>query len=319
MSDLVLAVDVGGTRTRAAVVNDQGRVLARTSFATRPERGVDDTLARIDSAVRQVLGTTPLADVRGIGVTAPGPLDPWTGELFSPPNMPGWEHVPLKQYIEERFGRPTLVGNDANLAALGEHRFGAGRGVNDMIYLTISTGIGGGVILGGKLFVGAHGFAGEVGHQTVEARGPRCNCGNIGCLEIMASGPAIAREARSAIAAGEATSMLELAGGKVEAITGEHITQAALAGDALARSLYARAGFYIGVGIVNLIHLFNPDLFVLGGGVTNAGELLFAPIRQTVDERAIPIMRKGVRIERAELRDDVGLLGATALVLQQGL
>ncbi len=317
MPDLAIAVDIGGTRTRAALITRSGQVLARTSIPTRPELGRESGLARMAEAVRKVMGDTPPAQIHGIGVGAPGPTEPRAGILYAPANLPGWNGTPLKSYFERTFGITTHAGNDANLAALGEHRFGAGRGCPDMIYMTISTGIGGGVIADGKVFVGADGFAGEVGHQTIDVNGPRCNCGNIGCLEVMASGTAMARDARAAVAAGEPSVMLDLAGGDPAAITGETIARAAAMGDALAARIIERAGNFIGVGIVNLIHLFNPRLIVLGGGVTNIGEPLFAAIQRIVNERAFAIMRKDVRIVRAALGDDVGLLGAAALALGQ--
>jgi glucokinase len=315
MPDLALAVDIGGTRTRSALIARDGRILARTSIATNPRQGMEAGLERMADAVRQVMKDTGREQIAGIGIGAPGPTDPRRGILFSPANLPGWTDVPLTQFFASAIGVPAFAGNDANLAALGEHRFGAGRGAQDMIYLTLSTGIGGGIIADGKLFTGADGFAGEVGHQTIDVNGPRCNCGNIGCLEVLAAGPALARDARAALAAGEKSALLDLAGGDPTAISGETFARALPLGDRLAARLVERAGVYIGVGLVNLIHLFNTRLFVLGGGLTNLGEPLFAPIRQTVAERPFAIMRQQVRIVRAELGDDVGLLGAAALAL----
>jgi len=318
MPDMALAVDIGGTRTRAALVRDDGRIVARTSILTQPRQGMDAGLQRMAAAMRQVMGDTPASAIAGIGMGAPSTTDPVRGIVYTPANLPGWDEIPLKSYFEKAFGIATYAGNDANLAALGEQRFGAGQGCSDMIYITISTGIGGGIVSGGKLLVGADGFAGEVGHMTIDVNGPRCNCGNIGCLEVMASGPSMARDARAAITAGERSLILSLADGKPEAIAAEHIAQAAAQGDALAARIIARAGGYIGVGIRNLIHLFNPRLFVLGGGVTNIGEPLFAAIQRTVDAGPFAIMRRDLRIVRAQLGDDVGLLGAAALVFGKG-
>jgi len=236
---------------------------------------------------------------------------------FSLSNLPGWTNVPLKDYFERALLLPTLVGNDANLAALGEHRFGAGRGCSDMIYITISTGIGGGVISDGKLFLGADGFAGELGHITIDPNGPRCNCGNVGCLEMLASGTAMAREARVALAAGKTSRLLDLAGGDPEAITAATVAQAFSLGDSVAEQIIHRAGVYIGIGVVTMLHLFNTRRVVLGGGVSNIGEPFFAVIQRTVKEYAITKARRYVRIVPAVLGDDVGLLGAAALVLGQ--
>jgi glucokinase len=227
-------------------------------------------------------------------------------------------NFPLKARLEEEFRVPAFVGNDANLAALAEHRFGAGRGVAHMIYITVSTGIGGGIIADGKLFLGARGFAGEVGHQTLDAHGPICNCGNAGCLEAIASGTAILNNARDALRGGRDSRMRALVGGDLNNLTGAVITQAAQEGDRLAREIYARAGYFIGLGIVNLLHNFDTRLFVLGGSVAlHAWDFIFPEIGKTFEKYAMSSMRAGVRIVPAELGDDVGLLGAAALVNEQ--
>lgn len=314
MSRLAITVDIGGTRTRAALIDDSGHILTRASIATNPQQGVNAGLERMAAAIHQVMGETPQQDIAGIGLGSAGLIDSQRGILYTPANLPGWNDVPLRDYFEQAFGLPVGIGNDANLAALGEHRFGAGRGASDMVYMTISTGIGGGVISGGKLFGGAGGYAGEVGHHTIDVNGPRCNCGNIGCLETLAAGPAIARAARAAIAAGESTIILRLAGGDADAITAATIAKAAAEQDALALRVIAQAGEYIGVGVINLIHLFDTEMIVLGGGVSNIGEPLFGAIRRTVRERSFAVKRKDVPIVSAALGDDVGLLGAAALV-----
>jgi glucokinase len=317
MDKFIVAVDMGGTNTRCALCRDDGTILARTTIKTQAVPGPTAGLARISEAIRTVIGETPRERLRAIAVAAPGPLDPWTGILYAPPNLIGWGEVHLREYLERSFHLTTYVGNDANVAALGEWHFGAGQGVNHMVYMTVSTGIGGGVIANGTLFLGAQGFAGEVGHQTIDIHGPRCNCGNYGCLEALASGPAIARAAQAALQAGEQSIILDLAGGIPDMVTAEHVTQAAQHGDVLAMHLIRRAGMYIGVGIANIIAMFNPQLVVVGGGVSNAGPLLFSAIETTVAERAMPIMRQGVRIVPAALGDDVGILGGVALVLSQ--
>jgi len=319
MKQLAIAVDIGGTHTRAALINSVGRILNRTRILTQPQLGLAAGLEEIASAIHTVIGTTPPEQISGIGVATPGLVDPWQGIAFSPVNLPGWEDVRLKDVMESRFKCPTRVGNDANLAALGEYRFGAGRGSRNMIYLTISTGIGGGIINEGQLVLGRRGFAGEVGHCTIDANGPRCRCGNLGCLEAMASGSALARDARAAIADGQASLMLRLAGGDPNAIDGEIIAQAVVRGDDLAKRLVDRAGVYIGIAIVNLMYIFDTELFVLGGGVSNLGDPLFAAIKRTVAERALPVARQDVPIVPAALGDDAGLLGAAALVFHPGV
>ncbi|MBM3134212.1 MAG: ROK family protein [Chloroflexi bacterium] len=317
MNKYIVGVDLGGTRIRACLADERGTILARANRLTLAQEGQDAVLRRIVEAVREAIGEHKASDLAGVGIGAPGPLDPKTGVIFTPPNLPGWHNVPLKALLEEALGLPVYAGNDANLAALGEHRFGAGQGVDDLIYITVSTGIGGGVIAAGKLLVGADGAAGEVGHHTIDLHGPRCNCGNVGCLEVLAAGPAIAGYAIAAIQSGEETLMATLAREAGDVVTAAHVTRAAHAGDVVARRIMRQVGEYIGVGVVNLLHLFNPRLVIIGGGVAmGAGELLFGPIREMVQERAMEIYRP-TRIVPAGLGDDVGLLGAVALVLTE--
>jgi glucokinase len=315
MEKLIIGVDLGGTQIRAALADGEGRILRRTSCLTLAEEGLEPVIGRIKGAIREVMGATDRGQVQGIGIVTPGPSDPWKGIIMDAPNLSGWKNVPLKDIMEEEFGPPVLIGNDANLAALAEQRFGAGQGVADMIYITVSTGIGGGVIVDNKLLLGAQGFAAEVGHQTVEAFGPHCNCGNIGCLEVLAAGPAIARRAREIIEDGAETAITNLVDGDLDKITAREVNQAAQAGDPVGIEIFRQAGFYIGVGIVNLLHIFNPSLIVIGGSVAKAGDLLFEPIRATVRQRAMASYYwENTPIVPATLGDDVGLLGAVALV-----
>lgn len=341
---LMIGVDLGGTQVRAALVQD-GKLLSRVGYLTQDEDGFEAVMGRIQEAIRQAAeqAGVSLERVIGIGIGAPGPLDSRTGILFAPPNLKGWRNVPLRQILYDTFSLPVYLGNDANLAGLGEHVYGAGRGVPDMIYVTVSTGIGGGVIIGGRVLEGVSGTAGEIGHMTIDIHGPRCNCGNTGCLEVLASGTAIARSAAEAIEEGLGAGMLavarELAAQKnplldragrssfspkaettplpaeveVDAAT---VVEAARRGDGVAAGIMRRAAENVGVGMVNLIHLFNPALIVIGGGVSKAGPLLFEPVERIVRERAMEVPRQAVRIVRAELGENVGLLGAAANVLQ---
>jgi glucokinase len=310
MNDHIIAVDLGGTQVRAALCDTSGHILNRTSQPANAAEGPDAVFARIAASVRQVA----VAGARAIGVSAPGPLDPWRGVILESPNLPGMIDFPMKARLEQEFHLPAFVGNDANLAALGEHRYGAGRGVSHMIYMTISTGIGGGIIADNKLFLGWRGLAGEVGHQTLDVHGPPCNCGGIGCLEVLAAGPAIARDAREAIRAGRDSAVRAAVNGDLDEITTAVVVQAARAGDVLAREILERAGFYIGLGIVNLLHNFDTQLFVLGGGVAiHAWDFLYPQMVAALEKRAFPSMSKGVRVVQAQLGDDAGLLGAAAL------
>lgn len=313
MSARYIVVDLGGTQIRAARLRANGQMEERVTTPTRASQGLEAVLTRIQTTIHQVW--PPRGSVDALGIAAPGPVDPGRGVVRFAPNLPGWENVGLRDLLAGVFEVPTFVGNDANVAALGEHRFGAGRGADDLIYLTISTGIGGGIVLGGRLFEGRQGLGGEVGHIVVEAEGPLCFCGNRGCLEALAAGPAIARAARAALEAGEPSSLRERTGGDVTQITAREVAEAARDGDELARRVFARAGFYIGVALVSLMYLLNPALFILGGSVAKAGDLLFKPIQDTVRARAPEIYWKDTPILPAALGDDVGLLGALALAM----
>jgi glucokinase len=313
MAKHYIAIDLGGTQIRAALATPPDQLHQIIRVETLAAQGPDAVIDRIEATVRQAAGEV-WADVQAVGIAAPGPVDPWRGIMLDAPNMPGWEDLPIRERLSARLDRPVTVGNDANLAALAEQRFGAGQGKAHMVYMTISTGIGGGVISDGRLLLGARGLAGEIGHSTVEANGPVCNCGNVGCLEMMASGPAIAREACARIAQGQASSLLALAGDDPARINGKLVGVAAAAGDRLAIEVLQRAGFYVGVGVVNVMKLFNPSMIVIGGGVSKVGDLLFEPIRQTVRTRADHFYWEECPIVPAALGDDVGLLGGLALV-----
>jgi glucokinase len=318
VSDSFIAVDIGGTQIRAALCDPAGGIHRRAADLTAAHEGHDAVMARIERAIRQVWPAD--GRVTAIGVAAPGPLDPWSGVVFEAPNIPCWEDYPLRDVIQERLGVPTLVGNDANGAALAEQRFGAGQGKRDLIYITVSTGVGGGIIVNGELLLGAHGLAGEIGHIIVEPDGPPCGCGNRGCLEALASGPSIARQARQRILAGESSRALEFAQGDPDAITAKILNQAAQKGDRLAVDAFRQAGTYLGIALVSLLHLFDPSIVVIGGSVSKAGDLLLKPACETVRQRCMTDRYwRDTPIVPAALGDDVGLLGALALVLTSAL
>jgi glucokinase len=249
--------------------------------------------------------------VTGVGIVAPGPLDPWRGVIYKAPNLPGWENLPLADRLADLCKLPVRLGNDANLAALGEHRFGAGRGVSHLIYLTVSTGVGGGIIVEEQLLLGARGGAGEPGHMTIDRGDLRCPCGNYGCLEMYASGTAIARRAGEELDAGR-TSALGAAGSRPTSV---EVAMAAAAGDPLAVELLEDAARALGVGIVNLLHLFDPRMVILGGGVSRSGDLWWRVVQAEVERRAIPVYLQGLQILPAALGDDAGLYGAAAMIL----
>jgi glucokinase len=248
-----------------------------------------------------------------VGVIAPGPLDPFKGIVLRAPNLAGWDNVPLEEELEKRVALPVRIGNDANLAALAEHRYGGGRGMSDIIYLTISTGIGSGFIVNNQMMLGARGMAAEAGHMQILPDGPLCGCGNRGCIEALASGPNIAAEASARLHRGISSSLGEL----TREITARDVVRAAREGDRMALDVVERAGAFIGLAIANLIHLFNPQRILIGGGVSNAGDLLFEPIRRSADLHTMSAYYDSYDIVPAELGDDVGLLGAAALAFSE--
>jgi len=313
---VVVGIDIGGTKTLSAVVDAQGRVLARRRIDT-PQRGPTDFVQVLARELSTLLGLAGLRkeDLLGLGVGAPGPLDPETGVVFEPPNLTGWRDVPLGTMLFDATGVPTFVENDANAAALGEAWVGAGVGVRDQIYITVSTGIGGGLIFNGELYHGVSGTAGEIGHMTVEPDGPVCTCGRPGHLEGLASGHAIARMAEEAVRAGRQTRLAALPSGALDAAV---VAQAALDGDAVAREIYTRAGHHIGIAVASLVNVLNPAMVVFGGGVSKVGDLLFDTVRRVVRERAFERPAEAAKIVPAALGDDVGVIGAAAVVYRRG-
>jgi glucokinase len=317
---LVLGVDLGGTKILTAVTNSQGKTLSRDHSITPASKGHEAVIESIVASSQSVLrqANVAISQLTAVGIGAPGLVNPETGILFTSPNLPGWQDVPLKDMMQEKLGKKTFVINDAAAAALGEFYFGAARGVRNFIYVTLSTGIGGGIIVDGKVYSGAIGAAGEVGHMTIDDDGPICNCGNRGCWETLASGTALAREARQRIKQGVRTSILEYAaGGDVEEVTAQVVHSAAEHGDRLAKELIARTGYYVGVGLANLINIFNPELIVIGGGLSNIGDMLLEPAFMVARERAFKQAFQAVRFASAGLGRDSGVLGAAAFALQE--
>ena len=315
----VLAIDLGGTKILTALISEKGQMIAREYCLTVAEEGVDSVISRLLSTIGQLLsqGNMNLSRLHGISIAAAGAIDIKAGIITLSPSLPGWHDIPLRSIIGERCKVRTFLINDANAAALGEHCFGAGQGTNNLIYITVSTGIGGGIIIDGKLYSGSSGTAGEVGHMTVDVNGPTCNCGNIGCWEVLASGTAVAREVIRRISNGEKTSLIEMVEGKLENITAETVSLAAQDGDSLALAVIAQATDYLGIGMANLVNIFNPEIVIIGGGLAKMGDLLFDPVRQIMKERAFRLSAQAVRIVPAQLGDDAGVFGAAVYAFQQ--
>jgi glucokinase len=311
MSGIVLAIDIGGTKLAAGIVEPGGGILARREVPTRAAEGVEAVLRRIVALGAELLASGNAEPVTGVGVASPGPLDRSAGVVLSPPNMPGWDRVPLVSRLENAFRRPIVLDNDANAAALAEFRYGAGRGARSMVYFTVSTGIGGGIVLDGKLQHGVGDAAGEFGHMTVLPDGPPCPCGNRGCLETLASGPAIARAARERLSEPGPSRLRD-----VPDFTAADVARYAEEGDRVAREVWDRAVRFLAQGVATVVTILAPERVVLGGGVTEAGELLFAPLREEVQRRVGLVTIEKIPIVRAALRRDVGILGAAALCFE---
>jgi glucokinase len=312
MAESIIAVDLGGTRVRAARLNHALEIELRQEMLTEDERGLEATLARIQEMIRAVWPTdgTPVA---GIGVSAPGPLNPMTGVVVMPPNLKGWHNVPLGTILRDTFDVPVYIGNDANVAGLAETVMGVARGCRHVVFITVSTGIGSGMIIDGKMLLGKVGLAAEAGHiiMVVDDR--------VTSWEKEAAGPALARKARARVEAGEPSIIPDLVHGQLDDITGATVGRAAQQGDSLALDIVREGGRIVGLGLVSLLHLFNPEIVVIGGGVSNLGELLFAPMREAIRANCIDSSYwQDLRIERAALGENVSIIGAACLVLTQG-
>ncbi len=316
MNSHVVGVDIGGTKLATVVADKDGNILQKVRKPTESEKGPHHAVRLLLDMVDEVIDLAELrrGDISGIGVSCGGPLDTKTGIIYSPPNLPGWDALPLKEMIESEFDIPTVIENDANASALAEARFGGGRGYDYVLYMTMSTGIGGGIVANGEIYHGANDSAGEVGHQILLPDGPLCGCGRYGCLEALCSGPSIARRAQEAIA-DQPTKILTLVDGQIDRVRSEHVLQAAREGDALAIDLVGETAYYMGWGIANLVNILNPQIVLLGTIAVAAGDLLLDPIRRTVAEMAMQRPLESVKIMPAELGDSIGDLAAISLVI----
>lgn len=316
---LFIGIDLGGTKINTALMSLSGEVLAQDYRETRAMEGPERVIARVIESARLVArdAQVSMSEIAAIGIGAPGPMDATEGILTAPPNLPGWRDVPLKQLVEDRLGIQAFLENDANAAALAEYHYGAGQGSKNMIYVTVSTGIGGGLILGGQLYYGSDGAAGEVGHMTILPHGPLCGCGNRGHLEALASGTAIAREGRELLARGVPSLIDDLAGGDPQAVSAQMVATAADRGDLEARRIIEGAVEFLGVGMANLANIFNPDCIVIGGGLSNLGERLFGPVRRVIRNTAFDVIADRVQVVPAQLGSNVGVIGAATVAISR--
>jgi glucokinase len=312
---LYAGIDLGGTKILVLVADAAGNVLGTTRIATLATQGPESVIGRIVDAVHAATAEAQVETMAllGAGVSAPGPIDAAEGVITDPPNLPGWHNVPLARILHDRLGITVVLENDANCGAVGEHRFGAGRGYRHMLFVTISTGIGGGIIIDNELYEGASGAAGEVGHIGVSADGPSCGAGHVGCLEAFASGTAIAARAREMIAAGGLPRTARMAE-REPPLSAKTVHLASEQGEAEAGAIIASAGRYLGIGLASLINVFNPQAIVLGGGLTNMGDAILGPAVETARTRSFAQSFMDVRIVEGELGERVAALGAIAVV-----
>jgi len=311
----ILAIDLGGTQIRAAHVSPDLLVSCRRAVETRDEEGVQAVIDRICSAalaVREDAKRAGLADPVGIGISSPGPLDPWKGIVIAPPNLAGWRDIPLAAHVEEAVGLPTYLERDTNAAVMGEWRYGAAQGADDVVYVTVSTGIGGGVVVDGRPLIGKDGTAGEIGHITVDIDGPLCGDGQPGHAEAIGSGRAIAREGRALLKSGDAPGLAALAAdAEVDA---ELVARAADEGDEACRAVLDRAWVAIGAMCAGLVNTLNPEVIVLGGSIGCNRPELPSAIRAEIDRRAFPAPARRVRVEMTQFAGDVSLIGLLPIV-----
>lgn len=311
----VVGVDIGVTHLTLVLSDIAARVIREVEVPFDVSDGPDAGLRKVDEQVQALLDQAGLAlqDVLTIGVGVPGPIAVDRGTVISPPIMPGWDNYPIQSALQDCWGIPVSLNNDAELGALGEWAYGVGRGVSNLVYIKVGSGIGAGLILNNMIYRGTRGTAGEIGHLTVDDQGPICTCGNRGCLEVLAGGRAIARQAQRAVFSGQRTQMVNIK--PVEKITSREVIIAAQRGDLVAQQIVSEAGAFIGTAIAGLINVLNPDIVVVGGGLAQSGDLLLEPIRRAVRQRSLRAAVQAVRITGAVLGRRSSSMGAVVQAL----
>lgn len=315
----VIGVDLGGTNVRAAVVDRDGKIHGEGRTDSKAMEGLNLTIGQIIESVKMAVKDSPVEmnEIGGIGMGVPGSHKSEEGIVIWSPNFKDWNGVQLLGPIKREMDLPAYMGNDANVAALGEYAFGAGRGAKIMVMFTLGTGIGSGLVINGKNYLGVTETAPEIGHHIILADGPRCSCGRYGCLESLARRDAIIDRAARKAHQGRHTSLVEKSSHDLRYVTPAMIAEAASEGDQVSIETLEETGYYIGIGVSNAINILNPDKIVIGGGIAQAGELLFGPIRRTVEVNALYAPLQDCQILPAELGDDAGVLGGAAMVLQR--
>lgn len=314
---LAVGVDIGGTNIRSVIVNTNGEIIYSLKVPTLAQQGKEATIKRIIDTIQQVINQSRVNPnkLRGIGICAPGPLNGKTGIISFTPNLPGWKDVPLKKILEDKFAMEVVLENDANAAAWGERNFGVARGVNDLACFTLGTGIGGGIIIDGKIYHGADYGAGEFGHMTVNKDGPRCNCGKYGCLEAYSSATGIKNRIKNRLKKGLKSEFLNLSQeSKVDEIKLKSIFEAARQGDKLVADIVEEAINYLGIAISNIANILNPQMVILLGGISNEGEKLLIPLREEIKKRTLYTHYRSLKIIVGELGDMAGVIGVASLI-----
>ncbi|NMM62945.1 ROK family protein [Clostridium sp. P21] len=309
----VIGVDLGGTKICGAVASFSGEMISKYTMPTRAEEGEEAVLERIITVIEKAIYESKVdeKEIVSIGIGSPGPLDAKKGKIITTPNLP-FKNFNIVKPVKNKFNIPVYLDNDANAAAIGEYIFGAGKGTDNMIFVTVSTGIGGGAILNGKIYRGNTCNALEIGHMTIEKNGPRCNCGNYGCAEALASGTAIAKFAKEAVEKGEKTSLSNF-----EKITAYEVFKEAEKGDLVAQNILNQALNYLGICISNIITSFDPEMVIIGGGVSKGGSIVFDKVKEVVEQRCFKAMWENTKIVPAVLGTDAGVMGAVALAIME--
>ena len=315
-ADLVIGVDIGGTKIATGLVDGGGAILYQTRAPMAANSGAEAGLAAVVAAIKSVAAKTGEAgegELRGIGLCAPGPLDPEAGVIINPPNLPCWRNYPLTAKVHGALALPVKLDNDGNAAALAEAQWGAGRGYRNVFYATLGTGIGTGIVFAGRIYHGRTGAAAEGGHVSIDYRGPRCGCGKPGCIEALAAGPAIARRARAKLEAGGQSSLRQLAGNNLEAVSSEMVGRAFAQGDALAREVLLETLDLLALWLGNMVDLLEPDIVVLGGGVATMLSPLLDALRERLPGCCINSRCREIPLVMARYGPDAGIAGGAAL------
>ncbi len=315
----VIGIDMGASHLTIALADFTAQIVDEIEISFDVAQGPEPSLAQAEMLLFELLEKNDmrLDQIHAIGLGVPGPIVSEAGLVIAPPIMPGWDGYPIRKSLEHKWGRPVSLNNDAELGVLGEWAYGAGRGENDLAFIKVGSGIGAGLLLNGQIYHGATGSAGEIGHLTIEENGPLCDCGNTGCLEALAGGKAIARQAKEAVERGQRTLLANM--GPVEELTARDVAAAARRGDLVSQQIIAQAGSWLGIAIAGMVNIFNPRMVIVGGGVSQMGDLLLQPIRDAVHRRSLPAAAQTVKINTAVLRRRSSSMGAVVQALSIAL